>query len=91
MSNKKKNHVEEYFVLKKKVMGRITGFFVLIIMVVQPLIVTDFYFNILQTKYYCYWISMVSMFFLLLCASGYFMYIDKRDFGFENTDRKSVV
>lgn len=53
---------------RDKVMDGITGFFILLILVVHPLILNNYYSDVLETKYKLYYISMLSMFLLLLIS-----------------------
>ncbi|WP_215700038.1 O-antigen ligase family protein [Clostridium sp. MCC353] len=85
MSNKKKTSNREFYEAKNRIMSAITGFFVLMVLAVLPLIVDDFYFNILETKYKFYWISMLIMFSLLLVTAGIFFLFDITDSEMENT------
>lgn len=54
-----------------KMRERITGAFVLIILIGQPLILDNYYSDILETKYKFYYISMLSMFILLFLTALY--------------------
>ena len=85
MSDKKKTSNKDFFEAKNRIMSAITGFFVLLVLVVLPLIVDDFYFNILETKYKFYYVSMLVMFAFLLVTAGIFLLFDISDFGMENT------
>ena len=85
MSDKKEIPNRNFYEAKNRIMSIITGFFVLMVLAVLPLIVDDFYFNILETKYKFYYVSMLVMFTLLLVAAGIFFLFDIMDSGMENT------
>ena len=67
---------------RDKVMDGITGFFILLILVVHPLILNNYYSDVLETKYKLYYISMFSMFLLLLISHVFIRkkYRRKNDF-----------
>ena len=53
---------------RERVMDWITGFFVLLILIVHPLILNNYYSDVLETKYKFYYSSMLLMFVILLLS-----------------------
>lgn len=54
---------------KERVRDWITGFFILLILIVHPLILNNYYSDVLETKYKFYYITMIAMFLMLLISS----------------------
>ena len=60
---------------------------ILVLMTVFPLIYHHSYFDILETKYLCYWLCVVILLSCLLIFSLIAMFIDKKEFGGLHTKR----
>ena len=62
---------------EKKMLSNLVGFFVILIFTVFPLIYHDYYFDILETKYYTYVAIMLTMIGLSAILMGIFWVINK--------------
>lgn len=63
------------------------AFFTLWILLLLPLIIDDFYFNILETKYRFFWVSVIAMLTVLAAMTAWFCYQDFELFNGRNTKR----
>lgn len=63
----------------------ITGFFIVAILVIFPLVFYDYYFDILDVKYMFYYGSVILLTAVILITAFIYMYIDARDYQWENT------
>ncbi|MBT9778347.1 O-antigen ligase domain-containing protein [Clostridium sp. MCC353] len=69
---------------REKIRDWIAGFFILLILIVHPLILNNYYSDVLETKYKFYYITMIAMFLMLLISS---LVIRKRE---ERRQRKAL-
>ncbi|MBS6642264.1 MAG: O-antigen ligase family protein [Clostridiaceae bacterium] len=67
--------------------AKVVNFFALWILLLLPLIITDFYFNILETKYMFFWVSVITMLAVLIVMTVCFCYQDYELFNGINTKR----
>lgn len=59
MSKKKQNSILSQMDKKNNILGWMSGVAVLIIFCLQPVVFDNYYFNLLESKYRFYWISML--------------------------------
>ena len=62
------------------IISGVISFFLLVLVTVFPLIYDNSYFNILETKYKCYYLSMIGMLVILLVLSIVMLIIDIIEF-----------
>ena len=63
----------------------ITGFFIVAILAIFPLVFYDYYFDILDVKYMFYYGSVILFTVVILITAFIYMYIDARDYQWENS------
>lgn len=62
------------------VTNSIISFFLLVLVTVFPLIVHNSYFDILETKYMCFYLTVLIMLGILLLAGLVMLFIDMKEF-----------
>lgn len=74
--NNTKNNRDVFAETCSSIISSVISFFILILVLIFPLIINDSYFDILETKYRVYWVSIVAMLVLCLVLSLIMMVID---------------
>lgn len=62
------------------IISGVIGFFILILVLVFPLIYDKSYFNILETKYKCYYVSILGMLIVVLVLALVMLIIDRMEY-----------
>lgn len=84
---KRKNNQKVFCDRCSDLYAKVVGFFTLWILLLLPLIFSDYYFNILETKYLFFWVSVLTMLAVLICMTVWFWYQDYELFDGRNTKR----
>ena len=63
----------------------IASIYIVAILAIFPLVFNNYYYDILRVKYMFYYSSVIALFVLILMAALIYMYVDARDYQWENT------
>ena len=63
----------------------IASIYIVAILAIFPLVFHNYYYDILRVKYMFYYSSVIILFVLILMAALIYMYVDARDYQWENT------
>ncbi len=76
----KSNNLDSFAAICSSIVSGVISFFLLIIVTVFPLIYDNSYFNILETKYKCFYLSILVMLTVLLVLTIVMLVIDLNEF-----------
>ena len=84
---KRKNNEKAFCNRCSDLYAKVVSFFTLWILLLLPMVITDFYFNILETKYMFFWVSVIAMLAVLILMTAWLVYQDFELFDGKNTKR----